>query len=271
MGHTQTLFKVFKMSESLKTETRASCHLHRSVGNRRAALPLCHRPEWSHRTSPSVATSCSAMMREKQEVGSQGSSRGPEHLKMHGSPRHADVTTQAASGATVESLASAIGYAPFGGPSAWQFANGQAVTITRDKDYRIAGIVSSGSSTALDLAPHYALADDLGSVEALKLNVLVAAGKPYISAGVEALECVTGTGNVCPPDLAARSYRALQPAGSSPPSWFVRVRAELRSASCSAGRPARLRALPMPVATSAWLGRPGAFHTGAASTVTPAM
>src|SRR5439155_13141109 len=58
---------------------------------------------------------------------------------------------------------------------------------------------------------------------------------------------------------------------ASPPSWFDSVRAETTRASWSAGRPARLNALPRPMATSAWLSLPRVFHTGGASTVTPAM
>ncbi len=59
--------------------------------------------------------------------------------------------------------------------------------------------------------------------------------------------------------------------GGTPPSLAVRPFAAPASACASSARPPRFSAPPMPIATRAWLGRPCAFHIGAASTVTPEM
>ncbi len=67
------------------------------------------------------------------------------------------------------------------------------------------------------------------------------------------------------PDHAVTNPRGFPPNSvpdASPQSWFDNVRAADRRASWSAGSPARFSALPMPMATSAWLKLARRFPDG---------
>jgi hypothetical protein len=79
----------------------------------------------------------------------------------------------------------------FGGPASWTFGNGQAVTITRDLDYRITGIRSqAGTKVALDLVPGWDTVDNLATLVDLQTP---ANDQTFAYTSLDRLKSATGT------------------------------------------------------------------------------